>query len=122
MSGEESYHTGVPTRAIHDAYLDMQRAQYDAYQLGLRQLDDWKTEFRTTQTSIGGFLGAQTEVETERVRVEMPKLKRAAREMGDVAEKLGALSSFDESESRTEITKELIEDVNTWRESNLNET
>lgn len=93
--------------------------QYDAYQLGLRQLDDWGTEFRTTQTTIGGFLGAEKRTETERVRVDMPKLKRAARELGDVAEKLGALSEFESTESRTEIPQELIEDVNKWRKANL---
>lgn len=93
--------------------------QYDSYQLGLRTLDDWQTRFRTKQTELGGFVGGTTQTETERQRVAMPKLKRAARELSEVAERLGALSEFDASTPRTEITEEDMEKVERWRQQNL---
>lgn len=49
----------------------------------------------------------------------MPKLKRAARELSDVAEQLGALSEFDASTPRTEITDDLIDEVEQWRQRKL---
>jgi len=82
-------------------------------------LDEWKTEFRTTQTELGGFVGGLSTTETKRQRVDMPKLKRAARELADVAEKLGALSTFDASTPRTEISGDLIEDIDEWRQENI---
>lgn len=90
--------------------------QYDAYQLGLRQLDGWETEFRTTQTTIGGFLGAEEQTETERIRVDMPKLERAARELNDVAERLGALSEFEPETHTAEITDEDIQATEEYRQ------
>lgn len=91
------------------------------YQLGLRQLDSWMTEFRTTQTELGGFLGNTTTESKERVRVSMEKLKRAARELSDVAERLGALSEFDATTPRTEITEEDMEKVEQWRQNQIND-
>lgn len=70
---------------------------YDAYQIGMRQLDGWETEYRTKQTTIGGFLGGKSETTTERVRVDMPKLKRAARELSDIAKELELLQNVKES-------------------------
>lgn len=91
------------------------------YQIGMRELDSWMTEFRTKQTDIGGFLGSTSQEKQERVRKDMPKLKRAARELSDIAEKLGALSEFDASTPRTKISDDLIEDVDEWREQNINQ-
>lgn len=92
---------------------------YDAYQLGMRELDGWETEYRSTTESLGGFLGGTREETQERQRVKIHKLKRAARELSDVAERLGALSQFDASTPRTEITDELIEDIDKWRKQNI---
>lgn len=92
---------------------------YDAYQLGLRELDNWQTEYKTTEDDLGGFLGGTTEKKTERDRVKISKLRRAARELSDVAEALGALSEFDASTPRTEITDDVIEEVEEWRQESL---
>lgn len=92
---------------------------YYAFQLGLRQLDDWRSRFVEQQTDLGGFMSGKTETEKRRQRVPMPKLRRASRELSEVAEKLGALSRFDASTPRTEITDELIEEVEEWRQANL---
>lgn len=64
---------------------------YDAYQLGLRELDSWETEYTTTTSEYGGFLGSTAETKPERKRVKISKLKRAARELSDVAKELGFL-------------------------------
>lgn len=61
------------------------------YQLGMRELDSWETKYQTRQTTIGGFLGGTLEEKEERIRVDMPKLKRAARELSDVAKEMGYL-------------------------------
>lgn len=65
------------------------------YQIGLRQLDDWMTEHTTTQTTLGGFMGSTTRERTTRQRVQVNKLKRAARELGDIIERLGLHSATD---------------------------
>lgn len=91
------------------------------YQIGMRQLDEWVTDFRTKQTELGGFLGSTKTEEKERVRKNISKLKRAARELSDIAEQLGALSEFDASTPRTKISDDLIEDVDEWRKQNINQ-
>lgn len=91
----------------------------EKYQLGLRNLDEWKTEIVTTQTTMGGFLGSTTKTKRERQRVAMPKLRRAAWELSDVAQELGALSEFDASTPRTEITEELKDEIEEWRQRNI---
>lgn len=65
------------------------------YQLGLRQLDSWMTEYRTKQTELGGFLGSTKTEEKERVRVNITKLKRGARELADAAKEMGFLPEQD---------------------------
>lgn len=65
---------------------------YDAYQLGLRTLDEWRTRFDEQETDVGGFMGGKSETEKRRQRVPMPKLRRAARQLGEVASKMKLLS------------------------------
>lgn len=93
--------------------------QFDVYQLGLRELDNWQTEYVEEQTDMGGFLGGKQQTEYTRERVDVDRLKRAARELSDVAQKLGALSQFDASTPRTEITDELIQEIEEWRQRNI---
>lgn len=93
--------------------------RYQTYEMGLRRLDDWQTEFDTVQSDLGGFMGGRSSQKTVRQRVPIEKLRRAARELSNVAEELGALSEFDASTPRTKITDELIEEVDEWREQNI---
>lgn len=93
--------------------------QYHSYQLGLRNLDDWETKYQPEEQPVGGFMGGKTRTVQRRARIDMERLKRAARELSAVAEELGALSEFDASTPRTEITEDLIEEVNEWRAQTL---
>lgn len=92
---------------------------FQTYQKGLRYLDEWETTYLTEEKDMGGFFEGKKTTETTRQRVDMPKLKRAARELSDVAEKLGALSEFAETTPRTEITEDMMEDIEEWRQANL---
>lgn len=65
---------------------------FDAYQLGLKTLDNWETEYVTQQASIDGFMSGKEEIKRERNRVDMERLKRAARELAEAADELGFLS------------------------------
>lgn len=89
------------------------------YQLGLRHLDSWETKYKRVQKPKSGFMSHKTEETIEKQRIPIDRLRRAARELSEVAEKLGALSDFDASEPRTEISKELIEEVEEWRQNNI---
>lgn len=74
---------------------DVAFVAYDAYQLGLREMDTWKTEYQKTTEEFGGFLGSTAEEKPEPKRVKITKLKRASRELGDVAKELGFLPQSD---------------------------
>lgn len=69
--------------------------QYDVYQLGLRELDEWKTQYVETKSDMGGFLGGKQQTEYDRQRVDIDRLKRAARELAEVADKIGFLAPTD---------------------------
>lgn len=94
-------------------------ARYQTYEMGLHHLDSWQTQFQYVQTEIGGFMGGKTTTKPVRQRVPIDKLRRAARELSNAAEKLGALSQFDASTPKTKITDELIEDVDGWRKETI---
>jgi hypothetical protein len=89
------------------------------YQLGLRQMDDWETKYQRKQQSQGGFMSDKRTETVERQRIPADRLIRAARELSDVADRLGALSEFDVSGQRTEITDEQIERLEEWRQEQL---
>lgn len=93
--------------------------KFHSYQFGLRNLDDWETKYQTAKEPVGGFMGGKTHTVERRARIDIERLKRAARELSSVAAQLGALSEFNASTPRTEITPELIEEVNEWREKTL---
>lgn len=68
---------------------------YQAYQLGLQHIDDWETKYETERSSYGGFLGDKQSTTKRQVRVDMPRLKRAARELATAAKDMGFLSDIE---------------------------
>jgi len=92
------------------------------YQKGLRHMDDWETKYTRTVERKSGFMSDKTETEVSRQRVPIDRLKRAARELADVADKLGALSDFDASGTNTEVTEEQIKRLEKWRKQNLDQS
>lgn len=93
--------------------------KFHEYQLGLRHLDNWETGYKRRVVRKEGFQADKTEEIVERQRIPIDRLRRAARELADVADKLGALSQFDASNTRTEITADMIEEVKEWEKQNL---
>lgn len=91
----------------------------ESYQLGLRNLDEWETKYQPKTQDAGGFMKGVTTTQYRRARIDMQRLKRAARELSSVAEQLNALSKFDASKPRTDITDEMVEEVEQWRRANL---
>lgn len=76
---------------------DVAMLRYDAYQLGLRQLDDWGTVVVERERYLGGFLAGRTASTRERRRVDVPRLRRAARELAQAADELNLLTEVQES-------------------------
>lgn len=89
------------------------------YENGLKQIDGWETDYKRRIEKKGGFRAGKEETKIERVRVPIDRLKNAARELAEAAERLGALSEFDGVTKHTEITNEQIERVRKWQEENL---
>lgn len=92
---------------------------YHSYTMGLKHLDNWETTFREHTTDVGGMLAGKKTTTYSRNRVTIEKLTRAANELSEAANRLGALSQFDESAPRTEITDDLMEEVEAWRQRKL---
>ncbi len=89
------------------------------YQKGLRHLDEWETKYVRNIERRGGFMSDKTTETVERQRIPIDKLTRAARELSDVADELGALSDFDASQHRTKIEEEHISEIEEWQNENL---
>jgi len=89
------------------------------FQTGLRQLDSWETKYERETTKKGGFMADKTDETVKRQRIPSDRLTRAARELSDVADKLGALSDFNASGQRTSITDEQIDELEEWRRQNV---
>lgn len=75
-------------------------AAYHTYEMGLYRLDGWQTEFTTTQTDIGGFMGGKQTTQAHRQRVPIQKLRRAARALSTAADRLDFLSHTDDDRDR----------------------
>lgn len=87
--------------------------------LPLRQLDNWQTTIRRERTNGGGFMAGQTSTTEHREFVNEQKLITGKRLLVEAADKLGALSQFDASKQRTEITREDLEKVEQWRQEQI---
>lgn len=68
---------------------------YQTYQLGLRNLDSWETKYEETETDFGGFMGGRTKTDYRRARIDIQRLQRASRSLGEVADKLGLHARID---------------------------
>ncbi|MFW5950258.1 MAG: hypothetical protein ACOCR6_02785 [archaeon] len=87
--------------------------------LPLRKLDSWKVTVRKNRTRGDGFMASESAVNVTREYVPVQKLVTAKRLLVESADKLGALSEFEASTSRTKITKEDIQKVEKWRQKQL---
>ena len=89
--------------------------------LPLRNLDRWRAREVTTREQGGGFMASETRERTHREFESGVKLIAAKRLLVEAADKLGALSAFDASTSRTEITREDIQKVEAWHKENVDQ-
>lgn len=87
--------------------------------LPLRELDHWQTHVVKERTQGDGFMEGQTTTDTRLEYQSAQKLITAKRLLVEAADKLGALSEFDASSPRTEITREDINKVEEWRQEQL---
>lgn len=87
--------------------------------LPLRELDDWQATVTRQRTSGDGFMSGESSVAREREFQPPQKLVAAKRLLVEAADQLGALSAFDASAQRTEITREDMERVEAWRQKQL---
>ena len=89
--------------------------------LGLRDLDHWKATITRERKQGDGFMASETTVTTRRQFEPEQKLVTAKRLLVEAADKLGALSDFEASASRTEITREDIQKVEAWHQENVDQ-
>jgi hypothetical protein len=87
--------------------------------LPLRSLDRWQATITKQRTSGSGFMSGEAAVETKREYQPAQKLVTAKRLLVEAADRLGALSDFEASAQRTEITREDMEKVEAWRQKQL---
>ncbi|MFW5900392.1 MAG: hypothetical protein ACOCTH_01280 [Halodesulfurarchaeum sp.] len=87
--------------------------------LPLRELDHWKTHVRKERVQGNGFMAGEAAKNVHLEYQNPVKLVTAKRLLVEAADKLGALSDFDASTSRTEITREDLEKVEQWRQKQL---
>jgi hypothetical protein len=73
------------------------------YEMGLKKLDDWETDYRRTVQSMGGFYETKERETVERVRVPVDRLRRAARSLVEACDELGFLSNI-EMQPNTDTT------------------
>lgn len=87
--------------------------------LPLRRLDRWQPRVRKQRVSGDGFMSGETSVETKREYQPPQKLVTAKRLLVEAADRLGALSDFEASKQRTEITRQDMEKVEAWRQEQI---
>lgn len=87
--------------------------------LPLRELDNWQAHIIREHTRGSGFMAGESTVETRREYQPPQKIVTAKRLLVEAADKLGALSEFEASTQRTEITREDMEKVEQWRQEKL---
>lgn len=89
------------------------------YQVGLKQLDG-KFHMQQTQVQRGsGYMRHESSETTVKKKLPIKKLFNAAHALEEAAESLGMLSNVDDTVPQTEITQEMIDDVEEWRQNKL---
>lgn len=87
--------------------------------LPLRELDRWKATVVREHDQGEGFMASESTTKTRREFEAPAKLVAAKRLLVEAGDRLGALSEFDASTQRTEITREDMEKVDQWRQKHL---
>jgi len=87
--------------------------------LPLRELDHWQAQVTHERSQGDGFMSGETAVDTRLEYQPAQKIVTAKRLLVEAADRLGALSEFDASSTRTEITREDLEKVEQWRQKQL---
>lgn len=108
---------------IEDLYHDSDSGtlllQVNQYQTGLSQLDG-KYNLTATKVNRGSsYMRSHSSTETQKRKLPVDKLFAAAHALEEAADRLGKLAEIDEAVPRTEITKEMIDEVEEWRQQNL---
>lgn len=103
--------------AMLRAYDDDGNVEYE-YATGLKTLTEWtdKTEVITEKQ---GRYRPTTVKKVKPLRLPPENLLRAARLLDQAAEELGLLATVTAATPRTELTDEMVEEVEEWRQENL---
>jgi len=87
---------------------------------GISWLEDAQHETVAVEESVPRANGATTVTEKPALlALDADRLKDAILELNDIAKELDLSARVKSSTPRTEITEEMIEDVEQWRQSNL---
>lgn len=87
---------------------------------GVQELEYLLTETTTVEQSTPGHGSATTVREVPLFQqADMMRLVRITQKMDDLCKKLGFSPAVNESTPRTNINEELVEDVEEWRQRNL---
>jgi len=85
---------------------------------GLQTLTEWCDRTEVVQKKMGKFK-PKTKTEVRPLRLSPDNLLRIARLLDKCADDLGLLATVSSSTPRTELTDEMIEEVEEWRQENL---
>jgi hypothetical protein len=86
---------------------------------GLKKLKDMFGQTEVVQKEISDNFGTRTVSEEQHKPLPVKVLFRVARTLDEVADELGLLTTTDEKTHRSEITDDMIEEVDEWAEQNL---
>lgn len=87
--------------------------------LSLRELDHWQSYVTKERTRGDGFMAGETSVSTDVQFEPVVKLITGKRLLVEAADDLGLLSEVEAGRPETEITKEDIQKVETWRQKQI---
>ena len=89
--------------------------------LPLRDLDHWRVREVQARETGDGFMAGEVTKQRRHEFEPGQKLVAAKRLLSEAADRLGALSAFEASTQRTEITREDLEKVEQWRQKQLDQ-
>lgn len=104
---------------LHE-HRDEDALEEDWDERGIAWIEDAQTQTVTIEESLPRSNAASTVVEKPALlSVDAIRLKQVILELNDVAKELGLSADVKSSTPRTEITEEMIEEVEQWRQNNL---